>query len=215
LYFDEGSSQCVTPAETTCDIVANNLTSSFAGGFEINCGSDALFRYPLNCNFFYQCFEDGDQETIFVFSCAAGLVFDESSAQCVSPEETSSCSASDNVIKTAPFFQLGQTIDIRQFLPKYRADHQIGASDGVESKSKLHRSSVDQSSQAVVDAVSSLVGKLAKQYENGAQQQPSVAEEKADPLSPHFFQYRKVQTGTFGARIVPRMRKLYGQPREQ
>jgi hypothetical protein len=118
LIFDESTSQCLTPSEGVCDDLnsINDTASSsegVGGFFQINCSGD-LFRYPLNCNNFYQCFKNEEgQETIFVFSCAAGLVFDEKSATCLLASETTSCAVNDNLFRSPSIvFQLKQKIDV-------------------------------------------------------------------------------------------------------
>lgn len=64
------------------------LISSVSGPFSIDCkkeDKDRLRQFPLDCSRFYQCHDDA-----YIFSCAPGLVFDESLVQCVYPT-TSRC----------------------------------------------------------------------------------------------------------------------------
>jgi len=121
LHFNETRSECVLESESTCNIVTTNSTL-LNGNFVLDCGTDDLHRYPLNCNYFYQCFKDGTTNTIFVYSCADDLVFDEPTNSCKKPNETSSCSISE-VIRNSPF-PAGQPISIYQLskFTKYSED---------------------------------------------------------------------------------------------
>jgi hypothetical protein len=120
---------CLTPAESVCSDTSSitdttggaggGSSSTQAGGFfQINC-SGSLFRYPLNCNNFYQCFKDDQgEESIFVFSCAAGLVFDEPQSQCLLANETTSCDNNDNLFKSPSIlFGLKEPIDAEKLVP--------------------------------------------------------------------------------------------------
>ena len=120
LHFNETLSECVLESESTCNISPSNATL-LNGNFDLDCGTDDLHRYPLNCNYFYQCFKDGTTNTIFVYSCADDLVFDEPTNSCKKPNETSSCGVSE-VIRNTPF-PAGQTISINQ-LSKFTKYHE-------------------------------------------------------------------------------------------
>jgi hypothetical protein len=81
-----------------------------------------LYRYPLNCNSFYTCIKDGEQlSTITVFSCVGGLVFDDSSKNCLAPNETLPCDVNENLFKSPTFgFQWGEKIDAESLLSTSR-----------------------------------------------------------------------------------------------
>ena len=121
LIFDEVLTRCTKPTEFTCEATTSDSTELFGGNFQLSCGTDALHRYPLSCNNFYQCFKNGKETTIYIFSCAPGLVFDEASSQCVLPKETDSCVVSESFIKNAPrFFESGRMIDLSPFILPHR-----------------------------------------------------------------------------------------------
>ena len=124
LYFDEGSSQCLIPSETSCDTNISDSKDSatdliyvgleFGGSFQLTCTGN-LLRYPLNCGSFYRCSAvDNTTSTITITNCPTDLVFDEESAQCVAPESTSACTKKFVNLPTLPAsFQSKEAIDIR------------------------------------------------------------------------------------------------------
>ncbi len=145
LIFDEVLTRCTKPAESTCEATTSDSTELFGGSFQLSCGTDALHRYPLDCNNFYQCFKNGEEKTIYIFACAPGLVFDEPSSQCVLPSETDSCVVSENYIKNAPFFfEFGQRIDLSLYLPSYQQQVISFHSEGHDSTGGVAVSSSTQ-----------------------------------------------------------------------
>lgn len=67
-------------------------SSAFDGPYKIDCNQEKrLHKSPFDCYRFYQCYGTGEERTAYFFSCASGLVYDETSSQCVYPSSRSTC----------------------------------------------------------------------------------------------------------------------------
>ncbi|KAI9563266.1 hypothetical protein GHT06_010724 [Daphnia sinensis] len=103
LVFDEPTSRCSLPEESSCDQhVANPIVDALPDYFEMDCSSGVLRRYPFDCRNFYQCYDNGIAKSLLFYSCSAGLVFDEESSNCLHPYETSPCFANGDPSKSTP-----------------------------------------------------------------------------------------------------------------
>lgn len=124
LYFDEATSSCLRPDEAFCDdptAIVDTVSGSDnedGGFFAIKCSGD-LFRYPLDCRNFYQCFKDEEGiRSIFVFSCVPGFVFDDGQKKCVQPAESTPCGSDDNYFRVPSLlFNLGDVIEPEFLIP--------------------------------------------------------------------------------------------------
>ena len=221
LIFDEQSSMCLTPAESVCSDTSSITDISGGGGssssstqvggfFQINC-SGALFRYPLNCNNFYQCFKDDQgEESIFVFSCASGLVFDEPQSQCLLANETTSCDNNDNLFKSPSIlFGLKEPIDAEKLVPTSLAlfRKKFGGVDQVvvSRQSQPHQAGRGQERMSIKTMVD---GALKAARAQKAVASVSVAARDQQPVVQHHsnapLKTVRVDPSAFGMRIVPR-----------
>jgi len=194
LIFDELSQQCVHPSASTCDIVPlSSHPASFGGGFQINCGTENVYSYPIDCNSFYQCLHEDGKESIYVYSCNAGLVFDEDSAQCKLPIQTVPCNSNEFIIKS-PSFGAGEKINVNFYLRAYP-----------KSTIQIPSSNVEPN----------MVVKLAQpenilsSYEIGEMKMEDSIEYA--PLYPQFYQYRKIDSEIYGDRVISDIKNRFGK----
>jgi hypothetical protein len=219
LVFDEATSQCLTPSEGICDDQSSiNDTASSSQGvggfFQINCSGD-LYRYPLNCNNFYQCFKNEQgQETIFIFSCAAGLVFDENSRTCLLASETSSCAVNDNIFRSPNLvFQLKQKIDIVSLISTSRTIVQQKSSSSTISEisfSQPHQSGRGSTKRKMgyEREADRQVGqhRINTDSRKGKESKSTAATTVTGNFRPRLF-----DSGVYGVRISPLSKSLFGQ----
>ena len=216
LIFDDATSQCLTPAEGVCDdlnsINDTGSSSEGVGGFfQINCSGD-LYRYPLNCNNFYQCFKDDQgQETIFVFSCAAGLVFDEASRTCLLPAETTSCAVNDNLFRSPMIiFQLRQKIDVVSLISTSRTIIQQRV---LGSSSIVAEPTFSQPHQTGRGTTKRKMGYVGETRQTGPHQivvGESTRRSKESKSTLGNLRPRIFDSSNYGVRISPRSKSLFG-----
>ena len=222
LIFDEKSSMCLTPAEAVCSDTSSitDLTAPSGGGgggssggqvggfFQINC-SGSLFRYPLNCNNFYQCFKDDNgEESVYVFSCAGGLVFDEPQSKCLLVNETTSCESNDNLFKSPSIlFGLKEPIDAENLVPNSLALFRKrfgGVEATAEVVSSPHQAGRGQERTSIKTMVDGAL-KAARAHDSSHQQlQQQQAFHHTQHTETTSLKIKIDHPNNFGMRIVPR-----------
>ncbi len=77
-----------TPIQLAVSLETNEQSNSAIAPldslFTVNCTSNKFYRFPNDCTRFYQC----HQQSVSIFSCAPGLIFDEILARCALPNES-------------------------------------------------------------------------------------------------------------------------------
>lgn len=217
LIFDDASSQCLTATEATCDDSASvnetaDTSQGVGGFFQINCSGD-LYRYPLNCNNFYQCFKNEQgKETIFIFSCSVGLVFDETSRRCLLPSETASCATNENLFRAPSLlFQLRQKIDIDSLTTSTRTLQRQRLT--VKSSSSQTLATFSLPHQTVRGSTKRKMG-----YNYGSDSDREAGQRRiveSTVTQQGKFRQRLFDAGNFGARIAPRSKNLFGLTNKQ
>ncbi|XP_045033198.1 mucin-3A isoform X2 [Daphnia magna] len=219
LVFDEATSQCLTPSEGACDDITSitdpaSSSEGVGGFFQINCSGD-LYRYPLNCNNFYQCFEnDKGQETIYVYSCATGLVFDESSRTCRLPNEASSCAVNSKLFRSPSIlFQLKQKIDVVSLIPSSRT---LVQQKTLSASSSVSEVSFSQPHQTGRGSTKRKMGYTEETEQKVDQRRIHTElrqgkESKSTVTVTGNFRPRLFDSGVYGVRISPLSKSLFGQ----